>query len=618
MAENGDFLDEFLNCRYLLRMSTQLKSTQDMIAAAVAARSAEDPEIVSIKRVLKLLDKTAKSNRTYGSTNPVAQKFSQQLFEEISAHLSTYSRLSVLVQRNELLCKDCVVYEAEKEGGSENIAFKLYADGVRELALYQDLTQEDLFFFLSALWSDPTSDEDDDDIVTRLWSRNLSTITIVTAEDVSNSSASTDGFLRLDGSMSSSDSTLRELLDREMARKKRSGEQTDSKSGSSGNANSRFQSGLAGYEVTDEELEALAKEIEAEGKQDSLMYIFDMLTAILASEGSSALLTKLFALWSNIVDSLLREGKWTVLENVLGLLHESDAVRPDLSDEHKQQLMSVFNGLSRTERIKNIELYLNGTANANTEGLSTILLLMKPDAVPALCTLLANLESSNHQAIVAEALGILAKEQPEPLLKGLLDRRPIYVRNLLSILIKWDDPKLIEPIEKLVRHKDARIRREVLRAIGLFRPSGNGSKLVTCLEDADEGVRIAAVKLLMSGQYTVPFDNWKPIVSGEGFMDLPISERRAIFQAIRATCGDEAVPFWEGLMTEWAWTKRKKKEELAVLGAETLGKLATPAAIASLTIGARKGNAAVRQACATALSQAHRLQRGNPSPDIAQ
>ena len=55
-------------------MTTELKKAQEMMTAAVAARAAEDPEIISIKRILKLLDKTAKSNRTYGSTNPVAQK----------------------------------------------------------------------------------------------------------------------------------------------------------------------------------------------------------------------------------------------------------------------------------------------------------------------------------------------------------------------------------------------------------------------------------------------------------------------------------------------------------------------------------------------------------------
>jgi hypothetical protein len=596
-------------------MTTDLKTAQEMMAAAVAARAAEDPEIVSVKRLLKLLDKTAKSNRTYGSTNPVAQKFTQQLFEELTRHLAVHSRLAFLVQRSELLCKDSVVYQAEKEGGSESIAFKLYADGIRELVLHQGLTQEDLSFFLVSLWSDVDTNEDDDDIVTRLWSRNLSTITLVTAEELSKFSAGNDGFIRIDGSMSSSDSTLRELLDRERERKKRGGTGTDSEGGGSGNAKSRFQSGLAGYEVTEEELAVLAQEIEAERKQDNLMYILDMLTAILASEKSSVLLTKLFSLWSNVVESLLREGKWTVLENVLSLLHETDAVRPDLGEEHKQQLASLLNGLGRVERVKMIEVYLNRNPNADVKGLSTILSLMKTDAVSSLCSLLANVTSPVHQAIVSEALAVLAKDHPDPLLRGLSDRRPGYVRNLLSILIKWNNLKFAEPVEKLIRYPDAQVRREVIRALGLFRPNGNGTKLLSLSTDEDEGVRFAALKLLMSGQYTVPFSLWSPLLSEEGLMDRPTSERRAVFHAVRATCGDEAVPYWQRLMTEWAWMNRRKKEELAVIGAETLGKLASPAAIAALSIGAQKGSAAVRQACAAALSQAQRLQRGGPSTD---
>jgi HEAT repeat protein len=595
-------------------MTTDLKTAQEMMAVAVAARAAEDPEIVSVKRVLKLLDKTAKSNRTYGSTNPVALKFTQQLFEELTNHLAAYSKLAFLVQRSELRCKDHVVYQAEKDGGSESIAFKLYADGIRELVLHQGLTQEDLSLFLASLWSDADSNEDDDDIVTRLWSRNLSTITLVTAEELSKSSDGNDGFTRLNGSMSSSDSTLRELLDRERERKKRGEAGTDHEGSGSGKAKSRFQSGLAGYEVTEEELAVLAQEIEAERKQDSLIYILDMLTAILASEQSPPLLTKLFSLWSTIVDSLLREGKWTVLENVLSLLHETDAVRPDLSEEHKQQLASLLNGLGRAERVKVIEIYLNRSPDADVKGLSTILLLMKTDAVPSLCSLLANLTSPVHQAIVSEAIAVLAKDHPDPLLRGLSDRRPAYVRNLLSILIRWNNPKFVDAVEKLFRYPDAQVRREVVRALGLFRPNGNGTRLVSLVADQDEGVRFAALKLLMSGQYAVPFSLWTPLLSEEGFIDRPISERRAIFQAVRATCGDEAVPYWQGLMTEWAWINRRKKEELAVIGAETLGKLATAAAIAALSLGAQKGSAAVRQACTAALSQAQRLQRNVPSP----
>ena len=595
---------------------TDLKTAQELLAAAVAAKGTEDPEIASVKRILKLLDKTAKSNRTYGSTNPVAQKFSQQLFEELTSHLATYSKFTFLVQLSELLFNDTVVYQTETDSGGESFAFKLYADGIRELSMYQDLAYEDMMYFLDSLWGDSDSDQDDD-IVTRLWTRNLSTISLVTAEEVAKSSSGSNESSQVDEVMNSLDSTLRALLDREHKHKGRAGEGTD---GSRDGANSKkaFKSGLVGYEVTDEELAALATEIEAERERNTLSYIMDMLTATLESEQSPALLTKLFSVWGDMLDFLLHEGKWTVLEHVVSLLHEAEAVRPDLSDEHKHQVTSLLDGLGSTDRLKTIETYLNHNPDAATEGLSTILLLMKPEAVPGLCSLLANLESPAHQAIASEALLELAKSQPQPLIRGLMDRRPIYVRNLLSILMKWSDPQFAEPVEKLIRYPDPLVRKDVVRAISLLRPNGNGTKLVLFLEDSEDNVRIAALKLLMSGQYTVTFSNWLPILTPDEFMDRLISERRAIYQAVRSTCGDEAVPYWESLLTEWSWTNRKKKEELAILAAETLGKLATPAAIAALELGLKKGGAAVRQACAHGMSHAQRMHQGSTAAETSQ
>lgn len=589
---------------------SDLKAAQEMMAAAVAAKGTEDPEVASVKRVLKLLDKTAKSNRTYGATNPVAVKFSQQLFEELSRHLESYAKLTFLVTRAELLCKDEVVYQAEKEGGSENLAFKLYADGIRELVLHQGLTQEDLAFFLDSLWASQDK-ENDDDIVTRLWQKNLAALTLVTAEELARASGGSEAFLKLDP-LSTSDSTLRELLDRE--RKK-----TETQSGSSESQNAaqqkrRFQSGLVGYEVTEEELAALAKEIERESLQDSTTYILDVLTAILASEQSPALLTKLFSLWGHVIAALFQAGKWAVLECVLSILHETEAVRPDIAEEHKQHLSTLLTGLGKPEHIKAIESYLNRTPNPNTEGLSTVLLLMGTEAVSLLCSLLANLEHAAHQAIVSETLLALAKDHPEPLIRGLADRRPVYVRNLLAIVYKLNNPKFAEAVEKLLKYPDAQVRKEALRVFGLLKPTGNGTRLIQCLSDGEDAVRIAALKLLATGQYTAPFPQWTPILSDDVFLERPLSEKRGLYQAIRATCGDDAIPYWQGLFTEWAWTNRKKKEECAVLAAEALGKLATPAAVATLELGQKKGGAAVRQACSMALTQLHKQPKpGTPS-----
>ena len=583
-------------------------------------------ELASVKRLLTLLDKTAKSSRTYGAANPVAQKFFQKLFEGLTAHLAIYSKLVFLVQRSELYFNGEVVYRSEQDSSNESVAFKLYADGIRELAFFEGLSAEDLSFLLDSLWDSLDPEEDDDDIVTRLWSKNLSTITLVTAEEIAK--ASTGGeviALPTAGMMDAPESSLRDLLDREqdLAKKEagagieggrgseagdggtpagiRAGERTSRQAG-------RFRSGHVGYEVSDEELAELAKEIEAESTRDNMTYLLDMLTAILASEKSPVILTKLFDLWGNVLDSLTAQGKWTVLESVLGLLHATAEVRPDLGDAHKKQLAALLDNLGRPERIKMIETYLNKIPDATTEGLPTVLLSMASAAVPALCSILANLEAPAHQAIVAEALETLAKDQPDHVLRGLSDRRPRYVKNLLAILLKWNNPRFADAVEKLVRYPDIQVRKEAVRAIGIFRPNGNGMKLVAFLTDTEESVRFAALKLLMSGQYKAPYSAWSPLVSADTFMDRALSEKRAVFQAMRATSSDEVIPFFESLITERSWTNRKNKEELAALAAEALGKLATPAALTALELGQKKGSSAVKQACTAALAQAQRQQ----------
>jgi hypothetical protein len=580
------------------------------------AKEPANPELSSVKRLLTLLDKTAKSSRTYGSANPVAQKFFQELFEGLTAHLATYSKLAFLIQRTELYFNGEVVYRSEQDSSNESVAFKLYADGIRELAFLEGLAAEDLSFLLDSLWGSPDSEKDDDDIVTRLWSKNLSTLTMVTAEEIAKASTGGDVFaLPAAETMNASESNLRDLLDREQAKaRKETGLGVDGSSPSgdkpAGRAD-RFKSDHVGYEVSDKELAELAKEIETESARDNMTYLLDMFTAILASEKSPVILTKLLDLWGNVLDSLAAQGKWALLDGVLGLLHGSVKVRPDLDDDHKNQLAALLDNLGRPERMKMIETYLNKTPNASTEGLPAVLLSMTPSAVSALCTLLANLAAPAHQAIVAEALETLAKDQPDHVLRGLSDRRPRYVKNLLAILLKWNNPGFADAVEKLVRYPDIQVRKEVVRAIGIFRPNGNGIKLIAFLNDTEESIRFAALKLLMTGQYKAPYSTWSPLVSADTFMDRTLGEKRALFQAVRATCGDEVIPFFEGLIMERSWTNRKKKEELAALAAETLGKLPTPAALTTLELGQKKGGATVRQACTAALAQAQRQRHIN-------
>lgn len=565
-----------------------------MIAAAMAAKQTADPELTSVTQLLKSLDRASKNIRTFGQKSSIAQKFFEQFYGELSAHLEQYNILTFVVQREGLFFKEELVYGSQTGESTENFAFKLYSDGIRDITFHQGILADDVLFFFDALWgaSDSAGNEDDD-IVTRLWAKDLPTLTIVTADEVMKISE-IDDVLAPQGN-APLNSSLREIIAEAKAKEvKEANDATQRKQ--------KITANVMGYEVTEEELSALAKGIEAESKRDNILYILDILTAVLSSERSPDLLNRLFEIYEGILKALIQGGHWMIVEQVLGTLSEAESIRPDLTDAHKQRLRGLFEQLSSPEQIALIKQYLNTAEKPRTEGLATVLLMMKPSAVPSLCALLGDLEQPAHQTLLANSLIDLAKDVPETLAKHLTDRRPAFVRNLLGIITRWNNPKLADNVEKILRYPDPQIRREVVKTLTILRSSGSGSKLVPLLNDPDEGVRLAVIKPLLSGNYTAPFSLWEPIVNADEFSDRPPAEKRNIFHAVRATSRDEAVPFMTSLLTEWSWTNRKKREDMALLAVDALSKLGTASAQAALEAGTKKGTSAVKQACATALA----------------
>lgn len=565
-----------------------------MMAAATAAKQSADPELMSVIHLLKSLDRASKNVRTFGQQNIVAQKFFEQFYTELITHLEHYNLLTFVVQREGLYFKEASVYSSKTGEANENFAFKLYSDGIREITFHQGIEQEDVLFFFDALWDTVgQAGTEDDDIVTRLWSQNLPTLTIVTADEVMKVSE-LDDVLAPQGK-APLDSSLKDILAEAKAKEGKDAKEDPQRK-------QKILSSVTGYEVTEQEMAALAQDIKAESSRDSILYILDILTAVLSSEQSPDLLSKLFDIYEGLLKSLFQGGHWFIVEHVLGLLSEAEAIRPDLTEDHKKKLQNMFDQLGSPELVKLIEQYLNTADKPRTEGFANVLLMMKPSAVPELCTLLGDLEHPAHQTLIANALVDLAKETPEIVAKHLSDRRPTFVRNLLSIITRWNNPKLVDNVEKILRYPDPLIRREVIRTMAILKPSGNAAKLVPMLNDPDEGVRLATLKPLLTGNYTAPFAIWEPIVNAETFSEREPAEKRNIFHAMRATAGDEAVPYWTTLLTEWGWTNRKKREDLALMAVDALGKLGTAPALAALDTGTKKGTATVKQACATAIA----------------
>ena len=63
------------------------------------------------------------------------------------------------------------------------------------------------------------------------------------------------------------------------------------------------------------------------------------------------------------------------------------------------------------------------------------------------------------------------------------------------IITRWNNPRLANNVEKILRYPDPLIRREVIRTLAGLKPSGPATKLIPMLNDPDEGVRLATLKV---------------------------------------------------------------------------------------------------------------------------
>jgi HEAT repeat protein len=189
-------------------------------------------------------------------------------------------------------------------------------------------------------------------------------------------------------------------------------------------------------------------------------------------------------------------------------------------------------------------------------------------------------------------------------MRGLTDSRWYVVRNLIYIMGKLGHEQFVKHLEPISSHQDVRVRKEIVRTLRAICPSGKGDLFIPFLNDAEQSIRQLALKVLLSGPYTATFAAWTRIVDHKSFHDRSVSEKKAIFRAMRQTAGEETIPYWHRLLTRRSWRNRKRLQEDSILAAEALGTMGTPAAMLALKTGQRRFNRAIRKACTDALATA--------------
>ncbi|MFO7605654.1 MAG: hypothetical protein R6W72_05080 [Desulfurivibrionaceae bacterium] len=131
-----------------------------------------DSELTAARDVVSSFLISLKNYDLYPSEHGSTRKLLEGIHNRLDNFLSRYGEMKISIERNRLLYKSEIIYEAQ--ASDDNLASLLYRDGLLWVEFLAGLTIDEIKVFFTILNKYKVShDEPEDDIVTALWDANM-------------------------------------------------------------------------------------------------------------------------------------------------------------------------------------------------------------------------------------------------------------------------------------------------------------------------------------------------------------------------------------------------------------------------------------------------------------
>ncbi len=586
-------------------------NSQDPIAGGKAGAAAHETtvppeELQKVKEIVDALTKAIKISKIYPSNNPIYQKFINELLKEkYDAYITEYGNLKLRLTQSKLIYNGAEVYDNPDR--LENIALKLYADGIREITFHEGLDNSELLSFLDALNTNLDPEKTDDDMVTLLWEKNLQHITYFVIDEaaaVGEGSAAED----LTGRAPLSGFVKAEEMD---TPKKRHLEAESGMPVTEEKPRQQPAPELPVYSVytlTEDEIEQLKREKEAEENPAFTFKIIDILYEILYMERDFNAFSEVVDTLEKAIDLLISRADLVRAGRLLKNLHEISGAREKFSDEELNRVIRAIDRAGDAVRIKELGDMLNKNQAIDINALTSYLSLLNKNSAISMLELL-EIGNRNIRRIVCDVITELVKDDIDLIGRKISDKRWYIVRNIVYVLGRVNNTKSIEHLKRALKYDEPRVRIEGIKSLASIGGETAKDLILTALNDKDSQVRIHAVRSLASLNHKKAVEPLINYINQEAFKKADFTEKKEFFEAIGKLGANEAFPFFKGILTKRSWLfKRTSQDELRACAAFGLGKAGTNDALNLLQAVKEKPGSIVEAARLKAISEIKKLQ----------
>lgn len=551
-------------------------------------------ELRSVKDVLLQLTKTAKTLKIYLPNNPIYQKFLQELQSRFDVHLQEYEMLRLKIKQYALHYKGQVVYENTNR--LESLAFKLSVDGIRELTFNEGIDKDEITSLLEIIGREYDPSNPDDDMVTLLWERHFTHVRYLVASDfiqetvasIKPQDAVTFGDViqkektQIKPIAAAGQTTLQEFLGPKMA-----------------------DQASQIFVLSEEEIAAVKHQMTVEDNANPISILMGILSAILRIEQDDTAFLEMVDILDNVLETLMLRGDFWHSRKILELFHGLMGPERNLPEVQRLRLIQAIDKAGDPQRIRALEQVLNQWGAREADPLFDFWMLLNKNALIPLIELLGRLTEMKMRRVICEALVHLGKDNIDPLAQKLDDPRWFVVRNVVYVLGKIGQERVIEKFRKLIDHKEIKVRKELIHTLDGMKDPRAKELLKDFLNDPESALRILAIRSLTNQNYQGALEPLKEMVEDRDFIRRDLYEKKEIFEALGKIGGTAMVPKMHKLVRQGgsAWFKKSVKEELGLCAVIALKRIGTEEAVAALREGETLSSKIIREACAKALSE---------------
>jgi HEAT repeat protein len=541
--------------------------------------------VVYVTDLLKAFVKAVRAHQLYLPNNPMHARSLEAVRESFATLWTHTDEIDLQVVETRLEWEGRVVLD-EEERTSDNMAWLLYKDGVRELKMLKGFEQEELGVFFNLLQRVRKATDDDDDLLTLMWEREFVNLQYRYVDLTQEGGPGVE-------SMERAEQKEKILSPAQAEAGLESTQASIAKM-------DEFDATL--YFLDDREVEYLQGEIRREFSTDLRPAVIASLLDTFENQKDPTVREEICGLLDYFLLILLSSAQY---RNAAYLLREASVTAnraPEVLEPQKNRLTQLGELMSDPKPLGQLLQALEDSPlRAPQHELDELFGILQPRALETILSWIGRSNNPSLKMLLEVAAGRLASANSAELIRLIGSDDEAVVLEAIKRAAALKSPAAVPALGKMLTVGESDMRVAAVTALTEIGSAGAMQMLERALIDEDREVRIVAVRALGGRNARAALPRIEAAIKGKDLRESNLTEKMAFFEAYGLLAGDAGVTLLDGLLNAKGFMGKKDDAEMRACAAMSLGKINSPKAMESLNKAAGEKDVIVRNAVSRAI-----------------